>query len=111
VDFSRAALGPSTGLQCVVEEQTVQSLEREQLLTCTHSMVQVCHYTFVTQFRPHRQQEYSQIYAKTCSIVFSRRASNETVRKCYRPVEKVGDGQGEKVCQTVYESSCTTKYV
>ena len=33
------------------------------------------------------------------------------VRKCYRPQEKVCNGEGPKQCRTVYESSCTTKYV
>ena len=31
--------------------------------------------------------------------------------KCYRPSEKVCNGQGPEECRTVYESSCTTKYV
>ena len=33
------------------------------------------------------------------------------MQKCYRPVEKVCNGQGPEECKTVYESSCTTKYV
>merc|ERR1712037_920595 len=32
-------------------------------------------------------------------------------KKCYRPIEKVCNGQGPEECRTVYESSCTTKYV
>ena len=32
------------------------------------------------------------------------------MRKCYKPVEKICDGNGPEVCQTVYESACTTKY-
>jgi len=50
-------------------------------------------------------------FEKTCSITFNQQAFNETVRKCYTPVEKVCNGQGEEECTTVYESSCTTKYV
>merc|ERR1719397_527482 len=111
IDFSSAVEDPSTGLKCVLEEATVDTFEKEQLLTCTHSMIQVCHYTYVTQFRPHRVEECSEYYEKTCSIVFSEKATNETVRKCYKPVEKVCNGQGPEECRTVYESSCTTKYV
>merc|ERR1719357_491586 len=35
----------------------------------------------------------------------------QAVRKCYTPIEKVCNGQGPEECRTVYESSCTTKYV
>ena len=42
---------------------------------------------------------------------FKQQAYNETVKKCYKPVEKVCNGQGPEECRTVYESSCSTKYV
>ena len=41
IDFSGAVLDPETGLKCVIEEKTIEAVEREQLLTCTHSMIQV----------------------------------------------------------------------
>jgi hypothetical protein len=50
-------------------------------------------------------------FEKSCSITFKQQAFNETVRKCYRPTEKVCNGQGPEECRTVYEASCTTKYV
>ena len=65
----------------------------------------------MTEFRAHRQEECSEFFSKTCSISFSLQATNSTVRKCYRPLEKVCDGQGEQVCHTVFESSCNTKYI
>ena len=42
IDFSGAVDDPSTGLKCVVEEVAVETFDKEQLLTCTHSMIQVC---------------------------------------------------------------------
>ena len=42
IDFSGAVEDPSTGLKCVVEEVAVETFDKEQLLTCTHSMIQVC---------------------------------------------------------------------
>ena len=57
------------------------------------------------------QQECEESFEKQCSITFKQQAYNETVRKCYRPVEKVCSGQGPEVCRTVYEASCSTKYV
>jgi hypothetical protein len=44
-------------------------------------------------------------------IIFKQQAFNETVKKCYRPIEKVCNGQGPEQCRTVYESACTTKYI
>merc|ERR1711863_173778 len=37
--------------------------------------------------------------------------THKTVEKCYKPLVKECNGQGEDICQTVYESACTTKYV
>merc|ERR1712037_1016152 len=48
---------------------------------------------------------------KNCQLTFKQQAYNETVRKCYRPIEKVCVGEGPEECRTVYESSCTTRYV
>ena len=42
--------------------------------------------------------------SKVCHLPFQ-------VRKCYRPLEKRCTGEGLEECRTVYESSCTTKYV
>ena len=50
-------------------------------------------------------------FEKTCQITFKKQATTETVKKCYTPLEKVCNGQGPEQCRTVYESSCTTKYI
>ena len=92
-----------------VEEIT--TLKKEPILECTHKNVEQCHYTYVTKFKPSQEQVCEENFEKTCSITFKQQAYNETVRKCYKPVEKVCNGQGPEICQTVYESSCSTKYV
>lgn len=33
------------------------------------------------------------------------------MKKCYTPLRKICDGSGPEVCKTVYESSCTSKYI
>ena len=87
------------------------SLEKEPILECTHKNTEQCHYTYVTQFKPSQEEVCEENFEKLCSITFKQQAFNETVKKCYKPIEKVCNGQGPEECRTVYESSCTTKYV
>ena len=65
----------------------------------------------MTKFKPSQEQVCEENFEKSCQITFKQQAFNETVRKCYKPVEKVCNGQGPEICQTVYESACSTKYV
>merc|ERR1719238_1958083 len=111
IDFSGCQEDPETGLCCVEKEETVTSLEKEPILECTHKNVEQCHYTYVTQFTPSQEEVCAENFEKQCSITFKQQAYNETVKKCYKPIEKVCNGQGPEECRTVYESSCTTKYV
>ena len=112
IDFSSAVLDEETGLKCVRTEETLETLEREKLLSCTHSSINICHYTYVTQFSPSRVEVCEDVYTKNCNIVFSKQAQNETLEHCYFPMELdcEGSGGGEATCQTVWESSCVTRY-
>ena len=111
IDFSGCQQDPDTGLCCVEKEETVQTLQKDPILECTHKNTEQCHYTYVTKFQPSQEEVCEENFEKTCQITFKQQAFNETVRKCYKPVEKVCNGQGPEECRTVYESSCTTKYV
>jgi hypothetical protein len=111
VDFSNCLLDPYSGLCCVVKEETVQSIQKDPILECTHKNVEKCHYTYVTQFESAQEEVCEENFEKICQITFKQQAMNETVQKCYKPVDKVCNGQGPEECRTVYESSCTTKYV
>lgn len=111
VDFSGCQNDPDTGLCCVEKEETVTTLQKDPILECTHKEVEKCHYTYVTQFSPSQEEVCEENFEKTCQITFKQQAVDETVKKCYRPLTKVCNGQGADVCQTVFESSCTTKYI
>ena len=111
VDFSLAVFDPEVGKMCVTKEEEVTSTERQRVLECTHKSVEKCHYTYVTQFKPSQEEVCEENFEKLCSITFKQKAFNETVQKCYRPIKKLCNGQGPEECRTVYESSCTTKYV
>ena len=73
LDFSAAELDPVTGLKCLrMENETVAGLERERLLSCTHSSINICHFTYVTRFKSARQRVCDEIYTKNCNIVFNK---------------------------------------
>ena len=111
VDFSGCVTDPTTGFCCVDKTETVTTLKKDPILECTHKNVEKCHYTYVTQFSPAQEEVCEENFEKICQITFKQQALNETVKKCYRPLEKICNGQGPEECRTVYESSCTTKYV
>ena len=111
IDFSGCEEDPETGLCCVDKEEEITTVEKDPILECTHKNTEQCHYTYVTKFAPSQEEVCEENFEKSCQITFKQQAFNETVNKCYRPVEKVCNGQGPEECRTVYESSCTTKYV
>jgi hypothetical protein len=111
VDFSGCVNDPDTGLCCVDKEATVTTIKKDPILECTHKNTEQCHYTYITQFSPSQEEVCEENFEKQCQITFKQQAFNETVRKCYKPVEKVCNGQGPEECRTVYESSCSTKYI
>ena len=65
--------------------------------------------TFNNKFKRFQEEVCEENFEKSCQLTFKQQAQNETVRKCYRPLIKVCDGQGPEECRTLYESACTTK--
>jgi len=110
VDFSQAERQPD-GRLCVIKEASVETVSKDPILECKHRNVEQCHYTYITYFKPAQEEVCEENFEKKCQITFKQEAVEETVRKCYRPVQKVCNGQGPEQCRTEYESSCTTKYV
>ena len=51
------------------------------------------------------------MFHKNCQITFRKSTSKEKVKKCHTPLRKNCDGNGPERCNTVYETSCTTRYV
>ena len=59
--------------------------------------------------------------ASAPQITFKKQATNETVKKCYKPMVQMCDGEPagsrefdpsdpDVICKTVFESECTTRY-
>ena len=110
VDFSQATR-TADGRLCVIKEERVETLSKDPILECKHKNVEKCHYTYITYFKPAQEEACEENFEKSCQITFKQEAVKETIRKCYRPVEKVCNGQGARECRTVYESSCSTRYI
>jgi len=110
VDFSQATR-TEDGRLCVIKEESVETVSKDPILECKHKNVEKCHYTYITFFKAAQEEKCEENFEKKCQIVFKQEAIPETIRKCYRPLEKVCNGQGPEECKTVYESSCTTKYI
>ena len=110
VDFSQATR-TADGRLCVIKEDTIETISKGPILECTHKNIEKCHYTYITLFKSAQEEECNENFEKSCQITFRQEASSEMVRKCYRPQEKVCNGDGPEQCRTVYESFCTTKYV
>merc|ERR1711997_1387617 len=97
VDFSGCVDDEETGLCCVEREETVSTIQKDPILECTHKNVEKCHYTYITQFSANQEEVCDETYEKSCQIIFKQQAFNETVQKCYKPLTKVCNGQGEDV--------------
>jgi len=110
IDFSNAVFDEETGKRCVIKEEEVESIEKAPVLECVHKDTEQCHYTYITTFKPSQEEVCEENFEKSCQVTFKQQAFNETVKKCYRPVEKVCNGEGPELCQTIFETSCSTKY-
>ena len=86
----------------------VEETEYDDVVTCKHSYSEKCHTTYTTDFEPQQEEDCEENFVKSCFIEYKKVASEEAVTFCHTPILLEGDG--EEVCQTVYESACTTRY-
>merc|ERR1712088_194346 len=80
----------------------------DDVATCKHSYSEKCHTTYTTDFEPQQEEGCEENFVKSCFIEYKKVASEETVTFCHTPI--ILEGDGPEVCQTVYESACTTRY-
>jgi len=98
----------AAGERCIDKVVMVEETEYDDVVTCKHSYSEKCHTTYTTDFQPQQEEKCDENFRKNCFIEYRKVASEETVSFCHTPIILVGDG--EEVCQTVYESACTTRY-
>jgi len=98
----------AAGERCIDKVVMVEETEYDDVVTCKHSYSEKCHTTYTTDFEPQQEEKCEENFQKSCFIEYRKVASEETVTFCHTPILLEGDG--EEVCQTVYESACTTRY-
>ena len=82
-------------------------------MECNHTTIKKCHYTYVTIYDSINETVCKENYEKVCQLTTVKQPINETVLRCHKPLIKIcekDDPGVEKICQTVYESACSTKY-
>ena len=99
VDFS-TAMRQQDGRVCVVKQEEVQALDREQVLECTHAEEEKCHNTYLTLFSPVQEERCDETFEKKCQITFRPEAAEDTVRSCLTPLVKECSGAGPQECRT-----------
>merc|ERR1712168_926392 len=98
----------AAGERCIDKVVMVEENEYDDVIECKHSYTEKCHTTYTTDFEPQQEEDCEENFVKGCFIEYKKVASEETVTFCHTPILLEGDG--EEVCQTVYESACTTRY-
>merc|ERR1711962_1619100 len=98
----------AAGERCIDKVVMVEETEYDDVITCKHSYSEKCHTTYTTDFEPQQEEECEENFVKNCFIEYKKVASEEKITFCHTPILLEGDG--EEVCQTVYESACTTRY-
>ena len=68
VDFSNATLTDDGSRECVNTTGMMEIYEKTPVYECVHKNEEQCHYTYVTQFEPTRQQECEENYEKSCQV-------------------------------------------
>ena len=86
IDFSGARVRPD-GKRCVQKVSSVETVEKDPILQCTHKDVEKCHYTYVTEFEANQEELCNENFEKKCQITFKKEAVSDKVKKCYRPQE------------------------
>merc|ERR1712223_403787 len=98
----------AAGERCIDKVVMVEETEYDDVVTCKHSYSEKCHTTYTTDFEPQREEDCEENFVKSCFIEYKKVVPEEAVTFCHTPILLEGDGP--EVCQTVYESACTTRY-
>jgi len=98
------------GRKCIDKVMMVEVTEYNEVITCDHSYDKRCHTSYVTHYDTQQEEECEENFKKICNIQYEPLAYNETVEICRTPLVKdCSTPSNETVCQTVYETECTTK--
>ena len=72
---------------CVTQTESFRSPVKQPLLECVQKETERCHLSYGTKFKASQQETCDNVFEKVCQITFRKEANEETVKKCYRPLE------------------------
>ena len=68
IDFTGAKLNADGSKECVNTTSTIEVFEKIPVQDCIHKEEELCHYTYITQFLPTREEECEIHYEKSCKV-------------------------------------------
>lgn len=101
----------AAGERCVEKVMMIEETQYDDNIECHHSYDERCHTTYTTDYVPQQVEDCDENFVKECHIEYENKAFNESVQICNE--RAVRDCQGEEgpiVCETVYETECSTSY-
>ena len=91
---------------CVMGEERTERRE-ETLLSCTQSILQICHSSKLSSFWSRGVEECEEVYRRECRVVLSRQQTDQTLDTCSTPLSQCEEP--DKRCGEVLQRSCTTR--
>merc|ERR1712106_164234 len=101
VNFTECVVNLQTGHCCIDFVGEIRSAVTNPILECITRIEKVCHTSYVTQFSSRREQVCEENFEKKCNIVIAEVASNDTVKSCMRPLQRICDDGEQEIVERI----------
>jgi hypothetical protein len=68
VDFTNATISQDGNRECVNTTGIMETYDKRPIYQCFHRNEEQCHYTYVTQFEPTKEEVCEENYEKNCKV-------------------------------------------
>ena len=77
------------GQFCVFKTIPIESIEKTAVQQCVHRVDRQCYFSYTTVYTPTTEDVCSENYKKKCFVEYTQTSVEETVEKCYHPMERL----------------------